>query len=470
MYENNIYRWYKHWDFTLLDIICMEIAFRLAAMIPIGDPMGGQLYRHIAIVLIVLNICVVFFCESYKGILKRGYLIETKKCLLHVVYIVGVLLIYLYMIKETGNYSRLVYLLFAVFYFVLTYVCRCVWKRHLQARGKANKGNHSLVIIVDQDSAEAVVTNIRQCNFGEFQINGVAILDADMVGQEISGIPVVANGDSVLKYLKETWVDEVFIHIPNDMQVSQALFDGCAEMGITIHLRLADIVPQGMNQTIEKIGNYTVLTKSVRMVTLRQKVLKRLMDIAGSLVGLAITGIAFLFVAPAIYISSPGPIFFSQTRIGQNGKRFKLYKFRSMYMDAEERKKELLSENEVADGMMFKIDDDPRIIKGVGHFIRRTSIDELPQFWNVLKGDMSLVGTRPPTEDEWEKYELHHRKRLAIKPGITGMWQVSGRTKIKDFEQVVALDTKYILDWSLGLDVKILFKTVQVVAKREGAA
>lgn len=281
---------------------------------------------------------------------------------------------------------------------------------------------------------------------------------------------MVADGDSVLKYLKETWVDEVFIHLPNDMEVSQELFDGCAEMGITIHLRLADIVPQGMNQTIEKIGSYTVLTKSVKMVTLRQKVLKRLMDIAGSLVGLVITGIAFIFVAPAIYIKSPGPIFFSQTRIGQNGKRFKLYKFRSMYVDAEERKKDLMEENEVADGMMFKIDDDPRIIKGVGHFIRRTSIDELPQFWNVLKGDMSLVGTRPPTEDEWEKYELHHRKRLAIKPGITGMWQVSGRTKIKDFEQVVALDTKYILDWSLSLDVKILFKTLEVVAKREGAA
>lgn len=470
MYENNIYRWYKHWDFTLLDILCMEVAFWLATVIRIGEPMGNNLYRHISIALIALNIVVVFFCESYKGILKRGYLVEAERSLTHVVYIVGVLLVYLFMVKETANYSRLVCVLFALFYFVLTYLARCVWKKRLQARGKANRGNHSLVVIVNQDSAEDVVTNICNCNFGEFRINGVAILDADMVGQTVAGIPVVANGDDVLKYLKERWVDEVFIYLPDDMQVSQTLFDGCAEMGITIHLRLADAVPQGMNQTAERIGNYTVLTKSVRMVTLRQKVLKRLMDIAGSLVGLLITGIAFIFVAPAIYISSPGPIFFSQTRIGQNGKRFKLYKFRSMYMDAEERKKDLMAENQVEDGMMFKIDDDPRIIKGVGHFIRRTSIDELPQFWNVLKGDMSLVGTRPPTEDEWEKYELHHRKRLAIKPGITGMWQVSGRTKIKDFEQVVALDTRYILDWSLGLDVKILFKTVQVVAKREGAA
>ena len=138
-------------------------------------------------------------------------------------------------------------------------------------------------------------------------------------------------------------------------------------------------------------------------------------------------------------------------------------------MDAEERKKELMKQNNIKDGMMFKMDDDPRIIKGVGHFIRKTSLDEFPQFWNILKGDMSLVGTRPPTMDEWEKYELHHRKRLAIKPGLTGMWQVSGRSNITDFEEVVRLDTEYIKKWSPGLDIKILFKTVAVVLGKVGS-
>lgn len=316
-----------------------------------------------------------------------------------------------------------------------------------------------------------MVSNIRKNNFGEYRISGIAILDRDLTGQRIEEIPVVANREDVLHFLKENWVDEVFIHVPEDMKIPQGLVDGCMEMGITIHLWMADTAAQGvgMNQTVEKIGNYTVLTKSVRMITARQRITKRGMDILGGLVGILLTGIAFLFVAPAIYIKSRGPVFFSQTRIGLNGKPFKIYKFRSMYMDAEERKKELLTQNQVQDGMMFKIDDDPRIIKGIGSFIRRTSIDELPQFWNVLKGDMSLVGTRPPTVDEWEKYELRHRKRLAIKPGITGMWQVSGRTKINDFEQVVALDTKYILEWSLWLDIKILFKTILVVLKRDGA-
>ena len=137
-------------------------------------------------------------------------------------------------------------------------------------------------------------------------------------------------------------------------------------------------------------------------------------------------------------------------------------------MDAEERKAELMSQNEMQ-GPMFKMENDPRIIKGVGDFIRKTSIDELPQFWNVLNGTMSLVGTRPPTVNEYEQYEMEHLKRVSIKPGITGMWQTSGRNEITDFEEVVRLDTEYITNWSLGLDIKLLFKTVMVVFKREGS-
>ena len=181
------------------------------------------------------------------------------------------------------------------------------------------------------------------------------------------------------------------------------------------------------------MGNYTVVTTCINMASAGQLILKRIMDICGGLVGCILTGIIFLFVAPAIYIKSPGPIFFSQYRVGKNGRKFKIYKFRSMYMDAEERKKELMKQNRVSDGLMFKMENDPRVIgsekgpgKGIGNFIRKTSLDEFPQFFNVLKGDMSLIGTRPPTVDEWEKYELHHRARLAIKPGLTGMWQVSG--------------------------------------------
>lgn len=205
------------------------------------------------------------------------------------------------------------------------------------------------------------------------------------------------------------------------------------------------------------------------------------MDIVGGLIGCICTGILFVFVAPAIYFSSPGPIFFSQTRIGQNGKPFRMYKFRSMYMDAEAKKQELMGQNKIKDNRMFKLDFDPRVIgnkilpdgtkkTGIGEFIRKTSIDEFPQFWNVLNGTMSLVGTRPVLPEEFSAYEMRHRMRIAVKPGITGMWQVSGRNDIIDFEEVVRLDTEYITNWSLGLDIKILLKTVKVVLKRSGAA
>ncbi|MCC8102008.1 MAG: sugar transferase, partial [Clostridiales bacterium] len=176
----------------------------------------------------------------------------------------------------------------------------------------------------------------------------------------------------------------------------------------------------------------------------------------------------------------PGPVFFAQERVGKNGRKFKLYKLHSIYLDADARKAELMKENKMSDGKMFKMDFDPRVIgneilpdgshkKGFGQFLRDSSLDEFPQFWNVLKGDMSLVGTRPPLVGEVSEYELHHRARLAIKPGITGMWQVSGRSDITDFEEVVRLDKQYISEWSLWLDIKILFKTVWVVLFRKGA-
>ncbi|MFQ9389225.1 MAG: sugar transferase [Coprococcus sp.] len=173
-------------------------------------------------------------------------------------------------------------------------------------------------------------------------------------------------------------------------------------------------------------------------------------------------------------------MFFAQERVGKNGKKFKMYKFRSMYMDAEARKAELMKDNKLGDGKMFKMDFDPRVIgnkvlpdgsrkTGIGDFIRRTSLDEFPQFFNVLKGDMSIVGTRPPLISETNLYELHHYARLAIKPGITGLWQVSGRSDITDFEEVVRLDKEYIENWDIAMDIKILFKTVMVVLRKDGS-
>lgn len=192
---------------------------------------------------------------------------------------------------------------------------------------------------------------------------------------------------------------------------------------------------------------------------------KRFIDILGALIGLAFTAILMIPIAIAIQLDNPGPIFYSQTRCGMNGKTFRLWKFRSMVVDAEQRKH--LIENQ-ASGHIFKNSNDPRITR-VGRFLRRTSLDELPQFWNVLKGDMSLVGTRPPTVDEVMKYRDHHWQRLNTKPGITGEWQANGRSKITDFEDIVRMDIAYQQKWSIAYDIQLILKTLWVVAMKDGA-
>ncbi|MBD2465408.1 sugar transferase [Oscillatoria sp. FACHB-1407] len=193
--------------------------------------------------------------------------------------------------------------------------------------------------------------------------------------------------------------------------------------------------------------------------------LKRLIDIVGALVGLTITGLILLPIAIAIQLDNPGPLFYSQIRCGLNGQTFRIWKFRSMIADAD-RLKHLVHNQ--AKGNIFKNKNDPRITK-VGRFLRKTSLDELPQFWNVLKGDMSLVGTRPPTVDEVMKYERHHYQRLLVKPGITGEWQANGRSKVEDFEDIVKMDISYQEKWSILYDLQLIFKTVLVVLNKNGA-
>lgn len=193
---------------------------------------------------------------------------------------------------------------------------------------------------------------------------------------------------------------------------------------------------------------------------------KRVLDVTGALAGLCITGLLFIPIAIAIKRESPGPVFFGQTRCGWMGRRFTLYKFRSMVADAEARKSEVKNE---AEGAIFKAKDDPRITR-VGRFLRRTSLDELPQFWNVLQGSMSLVGTRPPTPDEIDQYDVPEWRRLDVKPGITGEWQVNGRSAIKSFEDIIRLDLRYQRNWSQWYDIRLLFKTVAVVFSKDSGA
>lgn len=476
MYRKADRGWLKHWDFTLLDGFCLQAAYVAAYWLRhgFGWPYVHQLYCNMAFVFVLIQIFVTFFGESFKNVLKRGYYREFSSAVKHVCLVILIGAFYLFATQKGENYSRLTLVLTGVIYLAFTYAARIGWKRWLKARGVGARGKRSLLILTSRTMVDTVVQNILANNYEGFQVVGVALIDDDKNNEKTyRGVAVVANGETVAEYVCREWVDEIFVNLPEEIPLPQELLNDFIEMGVTVHLKLVEVAKlSGKKHHVERIGTYTVLTSSINMASWKQAFLKRTMDIAGGVVGCLITGLLYVVVAPCIYIKSPGPIFFSQVRVGKNGKKFKLYKFRSMYMDAEKRKKELMEQNRVKGGMMFKIDNDPRIIggeKGIGGIIRKYSIDEFPQFWNVLKGDMSLVGTRPPTVDEWEKYDLRHRVRLATKPGITGMWQVSGRSNITDFEEVVKLDASYITNWTLGLDFKILLKTVKVVLQRDGA-
>ncbi|MDR3294483.1 MAG: sugar transferase [Clostridiales Family XIII bacterium] len=269
--------------------------------------------------------------------------------------------------------------------------------------------------------------------------------------------------------IAEICPDEVVIaYEPGAEPAFRSYMSVCEDMGITVHL-IVDLFDTELSQKyVSGIGTLPVVTYHSVSKNQAQIFFKKLMDMCGAVIAVTLSSPVMLAAAVAIKLDSPGPVFFRQTRVGRSGKTFEILKFRSMYIDAEERKKELAAQNKVKGGLMFKMDDDPRVTK-VGRVIRKLSIDELPQFLNVLRGQMSIVGTRPPTVDEVKLYERRHRRRISISPGITGMWQVSGRSDITDFEQVVRLDTQYIDEWNLGLDIKLIFMTVGVVLGRRGA-
>ena len=469
MYLSSKGRFAKHIDFILLDIICMEVSFVIAFFVKHSNLVlfDNKSYRAAIIILIVLNLAVCYIFNSMQDVLKRSKQLEFYATIKQVIFTTLFIVLYLFVTKTSEDVSRNVIIIFPLIYLVLSYILRLIYKTILKKILK-NKTNRQFVIITLKDRSEVLINKIKS-TVNDITIKGLILLDTNNI-KEVSGIKVVSDNENIFKYLQTEYVDEILISI-GDFEAKD-LIKKLSLMGIVLHIEyngIDDLVGSNNKLIVESIADTTVVTSTINTINPLQLIVKRFMDIVLGIIGTIITLMLTIIIGPIIYAKSKGPIFFVQDRVGRNGKVFKMIKFRSMYLDAEDRKKELENQNENKDQMMFKIEKDPRIIKGIGEFIRKTSIDEFPQFINVLKGEMSVVGTRPPTLDEWNKYDLHHRARLAIKPGITGLWQVSGRSEIKDFEEVVRLDTEYIKNFSLWKDASIIFKTVKVVVSRRGA-
>lgn len=456
--------------FTIADLICMSIGFFLGIFIRHGDFRIMDIYsvyREVYVILAISIIANAFLFRPYEDIFRRGFWIEFINVVKCLCVQMAVAVVYMFMMQISGNYSRLAFVYAFLSISVLTYVGRLFAKSFLRNIVEKSVYRKKLLVVTNSNTAETLLKSSREELDFNYQISSLVIMDRDMIGETIAGIPVTANEETLYDDARLMVVDSVLIALEPDNPRFKDTVNLFHVMGVEINISLADYNLGIPNQRIVKMGDLTVLSGNTQKMAIGDAIAKRVLDILGGIVGLIITGLLIVIVGPAIVIESPGPIFFSQTRVGKNGRRFKIYKFRSMYMDAEARKKELMEKNKMS-GLMFKMDDDPRITK-VGKFIRKTSIDEFPQFWNVLKGDMSLVGTRPPTEDEFKQYKARYKKRLSMKPGITGLWQVSGRSTITDFEDVVKLDVQYIENWSFGLDLKILIQTVLVVLMHDGA-
>lgn len=483
MHEKARKSWIKHLDFIIVDILFLFLSIWSSYFLRNGSKgiFWDSKYRTLMIIAVLVHMCVALSMNFYSGIVKRGYFIEFRKVIAHNMIVFGMILLYMFTLKEGETYSRAILISSFITNTVLMYITHCINKKICRTRrdkGTYRGSKNKMVVATTEKLAEGTLKSLANGPDGKYEIIGLSIKEEESTKTEIGGVPVVAHGRELYEFVCRNAVDTVLLCLDvKDMDSLQTIANELITTGVTVKIKLDIYFDELPNVSFGHINEANVITSSINSVSTSQLIMKRVIDIAAGIVGCLITGILYIFIAPAIKIADPkGPVFFSQERAGRNGRTFKFYKFRSMYADAEERKKELMKQNKM-NGLMFKIDADPRIIgsgkdgtrKGLGHFLRASSLDEFPNFWSILKGDMSLVGTRPPTMDEYVRYEMHHKSRLATKPGLTGLWQVSGRSNMTDFEEIVKLDNEYLKNWSIPQDIKIIIKTVWVVLTRRGS-
>lgn len=441
----------------IIDIITVVLSFGLATFIRFfsnNDIRDTNIYFMVCILMILSATVYTFVVPWHNDTMKRRPISELWKIIKMNIFMIVVTQTLMFFLKWSDIVSRWVMVYFVALDVVLAFLFHMLFKQVMKKYYNSDLVKVKVLVITEKALKDEVEERLKA--------------RLDMSYQMLETVLLEEMPEDFKEKAMQMAVDEVFIYAADaDKNIVFDILKFFDDMGVVCNY-CVEIPGLDSNRShADSFADYTVLNYSHFHASYKRLLLKRVFDIFGALIGCIITIVFLPFVALAIKINSKGPVFFKQVRIGRNGRRFKIWKFRSMYIDAEERKKELESQNQV-EGLMFKMDNDPRITK-VGKFLRKTSIDELPQFFNILKGDMSLIGTRPPTVDEFEKYNQYYRRRLSMTPGLTGLWQVSGRSDIENFDEVVKLDLQYIDNWSLGLDLKILLKTIKVVFMGKGS-
>ena len=479
------------------NLFSIIISFLIAYLSRFGWDPSDVAFRHLkdstVFLYLLLSFLIVFTFYRYNPITaKRGILRHIKAAFLTNIFMAIIFSTIVYTTHISDSIPRLFFGTFFSINFSISF--SCLFLIHLIKRQYLEHHTKKTIIITDSSSLEKAVYDIQKLNSEECEIIGITSLsgkqadrfykvkilssnlktqpskdtDPSSKNPALESIKLKELSLSTLEYVKRHQVDLVIFSVNHLVRRKiEHLIEAFSEMGIDSLITIDSFAIETLETKLEDFGTTNVIRLSPRLFTDGELLLKRLMDIAGALVGCFICILFGIIVAPLIFLEDPGPIIFKQKRVGRNGKFFYIYKFRSMYQDAEAKLQTLKDQNEMQ-GFMFKMKNDPRITK-IGKILRKTSIDELPQFFNVLEGSMSLIGTRPPTVDEYNQYSAHHKRRISIKPGITGLWQVSGRSEITDFEEIVRLDCFYIDHWSITGDIKILLKTFAAVFTGKGS-
>jgi exopolysaccharide biosynthesis polyprenyl glycosylphosphotransferase len=456
---------------VVTDLTLVTCAFVLAYLIRARwEPALFALRDYAWTLLVILPVWLAFMARAqFFASIRRLSLWEILRRL-SIVHLYGACMVASVIFFIDRNvFSRSLFIIFVLLSFSLLALEKAALRLILGYFRSKGYNYRQILIVGTRDKARRFNELVNEHADWGMRVVGFVQAIAPPLQQKIEGLPVLGHMTDLVEICKNNPVDEVVFCLPRDMLIdAEGLVLELEEMGITVRMVLDFFKTKKARKEISLFHNeIPILTFHTKSLDAQQLLLKRFLDVFGAFCGLVLTALLFPLIALAVKLDSPGPLFFSQKRIGESGRTFRCWKFRTMYMDAEARKGELMAQNEMS-GAIFKIKDDPRVTR-VGKILRRMSLDELPQFWNVLKGDMSLVGTRPPTPDEVVLYENWHRRRISIKPGITGMWQVNGRSGIDNFDEIVRLDLKYIDQWSLWLDLKILLRTVQVVFSRRGS-